>query len=121
MLKQKLAKAITANEMFQVFNDYNKLLMRPKIKGTVAQYQSQLLNQVHKDIEILKKKLLNQEKMDKTLNVTRDIPEISEKIVWMNQLQTKLKFYQDKVSKILGEDWKSQQEGAELSKTCEQL
>lgn len=84
LLKQKLAKAVTANEMFQVFNDYNKLLMRPKIKGTVAQYQSQLLNQVHKDIEVLKKKLLNQEKMDKTLIMTRDIPEISEKIVWMN-------------------------------------
>ena len=79
--------------MFQVFNDYNQLLMRPKIKGTVAQYQSQLLNQVEKDIEVLKKKLLNQEKMDKTLNTTRDIPEISENIVWMNQLQTKLKFY----------------------------
>lgn len=59
--------------------------------------------------------------MDKTLNVTRDIPEISEKIVWMNQLSNKLKFYQDKVSKILGEDWKSQQEGAELSKTCDTL
>lgn len=111
LLKQKLAKASTANEMFQVFNDYNQLLMRPKIKGTVAQYQSQLLNQVEKDIEVLKKKLLNQEKMDKTLNMTRDIPEISEKIVWMNQLQTKLKFYQDKVSKILGEDWKQQQDG----------
>ena len=38
LLKQKLAKAVTANEMFQVFNDYNKLLMRTKIKGTVAQY-----------------------------------------------------------------------------------
>ena len=107
--------------MFQVFNDYNQLLMRPKIKGTVAQYQSQLLNQVEKDIEVLKKKLLNQEKMDKTLNTTRDIPEISENIVWMNQLQTKLKFYQDKVSKILGEDWKSQQDGQRLSKTCESL
>lgn len=66
---------------------------------------------MHIDIEALKKKLLNQERMDKTLNTTRDIPEISDKIVWMNQLQTKLKFYQDKVSKILGEDWKSQQEG----------
>ena len=59
LLKQKLAKASTANEMFQVFNDYNQLLMRPKIKGTVAQYQAQLINQVEKDIEVLKKKLLN--------------------------------------------------------------
>jgi len=38
MLKQKLAKAANANEMFQVFADYNQLLMRPKIKGTIAQY-----------------------------------------------------------------------------------
>ena len=57
--------------------------------------------------------------MDKTLNKARDIPEIVNKIVWMNQLERKLKFYQERVSKILGEDWKSQQEGAELKKTCD--
>ena len=62
LLKQKLAKAQDANQMFQIFNDYNKLMMRPKIKGTVAQYQSQLLNQVHINIESLKKKLLSSEK-----------------------------------------------------------
>ena len=39
----------------------------------------------------------------------------------MNQLAKKLKYYQDKVSKILGEDWKTQQEGMELSKNCETL
>lgn len=31
--------------------------------------------------------------MDKTLNKARDIPEIVNKIVWMNQLERKLKFY----------------------------
>jgi hypothetical protein len=46
--------------------------------------------------------------MDKTLNQTRDIPEIVNKIVWMNQLERKLQFYQERVGKILGEDWKSQ-------------
>ena len=94
--------------MFQVFADYNQLLMRPKIKGTIAQYQSQLLNQVHKDIDILKTKLLNQDKIDKTLIFARDIPDVSNKIVWMNQIESKLKFYQDRVSKILGDDWKAQ-------------
>ena len=59
LLKQKLAKAVTANEMFQVFADYNQLLMRPKIRGTITQYQSELLRQVHKDIDLLKTKLLN--------------------------------------------------------------
>lgn len=103
--------------MFQVFADYNQLLMRPKIRGTITQYQSELLRQVHKDIDLLKAKLLNQERTDKTLIHARDIPEIVNRIVWMSQLENKLKFYQDRVSKILGEDWRSQQEGAELEKT----
>ena len=72
---------------------------------------------MHKDIDLLKAKLLNQERTDKTLIHTRDIPEIVNKIIWMSQLEKKLKFYQDRVSKVLGEDWKSQQEGAELEKT----
>ncbi len=40
ILKQKLEKAGTANEMFQVFAVYNKLFMRPKIRGAITQYQS---------------------------------------------------------------------------------
>ena len=39
----------------------------------------------------------------------------------MNNLSSKLDSYLTKVQKILGEDWMYQQEGAELSKTCEQL
>ena len=39
--------------------------------------------------------------MDKSLNKTRDFPDIVNKFVWMNNLSKKLKFYQDKVSTIL--------------------
>lgn len=59
--------------------------------------------------------------MDKTLNKARDLPDIVNKIVWMNNLSKKLKFYQDKVLTILGADWESQQEGIELKKTCDQV
>lgn len=44
LLKNKLGKAVTASDMLQVFSDFNKLLLRPKIRATVQQYQSQLLN-----------------------------------------------------------------------------
>ncbi len=57
--------------------------------------------------------------MDKTLNKARDLPDIVNKVVWMNNLNNKLKFYQDKVSLILGATWESQQEGIELKKTCD--
>lgn len=59
LLKNKLAKAVSASDMLQVFSDFNKLLMRPKIRSTITQYQSQLLMQVHKDIEKLKTKLFH--------------------------------------------------------------
>jgi hypothetical protein len=57
--------------------------------------------------------------MDKSLNKTRDFPDIVNKFVWMNNLSKKLKFYQDKVSTILGANWEQQQEGIELKKTCD--
>jgi dynein heavy chain 1 len=86
ILKQKLEKAGTANEMFQVFAVYNQLFMRPKIRGAITQYQSQLITQVSKDIEKLKTKLLNEEKMDLTLSNLRDFPEVVTKMVWTYQL-----------------------------------
>lgn len=102
-----------------MFSDFSKLLTRPKIRSTITQYQSQLLNQVQKDIEKLKTKLFNQDKLDKTLNKVRDFPDIVNKFVWMNNLSKKLKFYQDKVSTILGANWEQQQDGIELKKTCD--
>ena len=38
LLKNKLAKAASASDMLQVFSDFNKLLMRPKIRSTITQY-----------------------------------------------------------------------------------
>ena len=93
--------------MLQIFSDFNQMIARPKIRSTIIQYQSQLLNQVHKDIDKLKSKLFHQDKMDKTLNKARDLPDIVNKVVWMNNLNNKLKFYQDKVSLILGATWES--------------
>jgi hypothetical protein len=45
--------------------------------------------------------------MDKTLNKARDLPDIVNKIVWMNNLSKKLKFYQEKIETILGSNWES--------------
>lgn len=76
--------------MFQVFSVYNKLFMRPKIRGAITQYQSQLLTQVREDVDRLKVKLLDENKVDETLNAVRDFPEVVNKIIWINQLEQKL-------------------------------
>lgn len=88
-----------------MFTDFNKLLQRPKIGSTVKQYQSQLLQSTQKDIDKLKNKLFTQDKMDKTLNKVRDMPDIVHKVVWLNNLNQKIRLFQDKLATILGPHW----------------
>jgi dynein heavy chain 1 len=59
ILKAKLSQAQNANEMFRVFQIFNALFTRPRIRGAIQEYQIQLLIKVEKDIEILRGKLLS--------------------------------------------------------------
>lgn len=82
-LKQKLEQAgDNANEMFAVFTVYNKLLGRPKIRAAITQYQSKLTSNVQSDIELLKQKVLNESKLDTTINSMRELPDVSNKIIY---------------------------------------
>jgi dynein heavy chain 1 len=82
LLKQKLEQATNANEMFQVFTVYNKLFMRPKIRGAITQYQSTLLSSVDQDIQQLRNAVLKDSSLDITLNKLRDMPDVSNKIIY---------------------------------------
>lgn len=53
-------------------------------------------------------KVLNENKTDNTLNAMRDFPEVTNKIIWINQLSQKLQFYQNRVKEVLGDDWEAQ-------------
>lgn len=79
------------------------------------------MSQVHRDIDRLKEKLFNESRMDERLNETRDFPKIVNQIVWINQIDHKLQFYQNRIKEVLGEDWQSLNEGSDLKRTCELL
>jgi dynein heavy chain 1 len=64
VLKAKLSQAQNANEMFRVFQIFNALFTRPRIRGAIQEYQIQLLIKVEKDIEGLREKLLNNQEQD---------------------------------------------------------
>lgn len=49
---------------------------------------------MREDVDKIKVKMLDEGKSDETLNYVRDFPDIVNKIVWINQLEAKLKFYQ---------------------------
>lgn len=107
-LREKLGGATNANEMFRIFSKFNGLFFRPRIKSAIEEYQSQLLKTVKDGINFLDKKFL--QGYDRTENSkickVRDIPENAGKIIWANQIKTKLEKYEKRIEQILLENWK---------------
>ena len=52
-LREQLGLAKNANEMFRIFSRFNALFVRPHIRGAIREYQTQLMQRVKDDIEVL--------------------------------------------------------------------
>merc|ERR1711939_1106317 len=55
-LREQLGTAKSAREMFRIFSKFNALFVRPRIQGAIREYQTQLIQRVKADIELLHKK-----------------------------------------------------------------
>ncbi|KKY18692.1 putative dynein heavy chain [Phaeomoniella chlamydospora] len=115
-LRDRLATARTANEMFRVFSKFNALLVRPKVRGAISEYQSQLLDNVKEDIASLHERFKNQYGNSEASMMAqlRDIPPISGAIIWARQIERQLDGYMKKVEAVLGEDWALHTDGEKL-------
>lgn len=59
-LRDRLGTAKTASEMFRVFSKFNPLFVRPKIRGAISEYQTQLIESVKQDIQALHERFKRQ-------------------------------------------------------------
>lgn len=115
-LRDRLATARNANEMFRVFSKFNALLVRPKIRGAISKYQSQLLKNVKQDISALHERFKQQYGHSEAhaMAQLRDLPPVSGAIIWARQIERQLDGYMRKVEDVLGEDWHLHAEGQKL-------
>lgn len=120
-LRDRLATARSAGEMFRVFSKFNALFVRPKIRGAIAEYQTQLIDGVKKDIELLHERFKKQYGHSEAhaMAQLRDLPPISGAIIWARQIERQLDQYMKKVEDVLGEDWKLHVEGQKLASESE--
>ncbi|ORY81439.1 dynein heavy chain, cytosolic [Protomyces lactucae-debilis] len=115
-LRERLGGARNANEMFRVFTKFSALLVRPKIRGAVQEYQKQLLEQVKGDIAQLHERFNKRyigsdlQRMDQL----RDLPLVCGTITWTRQLNHQLDMYMSKVETVLGEGWHMYADGEKL-------
>ena len=119
--------------MFRVFGRFNALFVRPKIRGAIQEWQTQLIDSVKDDIRRLQDKFTSSYRVraihiDLTRLTTvlmqhseayhssqlRDLPPISGAIIWAKQIEKQLYAYMRRVEDVLGKGWELYAEGQKL-------
>ena len=115
-LRDRLATAKGANEMFRVFSKFNALFVRPKIRSAINEYQAQLLDSVKLDIANLHERFKRQYGNSEAaaMDNLHDIPPTAGAIIWVRQIERQLDQYMGKVEDVLGRSWAVHSEGAKL-------
>ncbi|KAI0069891.1 dynein heavy chain [Panus rudis PR-1116 ss-1] len=115
-LRDRLGTARNANEMFRVFSKFNALFVRPKIRGAIQEYQTQLIDSVKEDIKRLHDKFKTQYRYSEAYHMSqmRDLPPISGAIIWARQIDRQLQTYMKRVEDVLGKGWELYAEGQKL-------
>ncbi|KAJ2761490.1 dynein heavy chain, partial [Coemansia sp. BCRC 34490] len=115
-LRDRLATARNASEMFRVFSKFNALFVRPKIRGAIQEYQTQLIGSVKDDIRRLHDTFKRHYRRSEayTMSQLRDIPPVSGAIIWIRQIERQLEMYMRRVGDVLGDGWEMYAEGQRL-------
>ncbi|KAI6118603.1 dynein heavy chain, N-terminal region 1-domain-containing protein [Pisolithus croceorrhizus] len=115
-LRDRLGTARNANEMFRVFSKFNALFVRPKIRGAIQEYQTQLIDSVKEDIKRLHDKFKTQYRFSEAYHMSqmRDLPPIAGAIIWARQIERQLLAYMKRVEDVLGKGWELYAEGQKL-------
>ncbi|KAF2473666.1 uncharacterized protein BDR25DRAFT_256486 [Lindgomyces ingoldianus] len=115
-LRDRLGTAKSASEMFRVFSKFNPLFVRPKIRGAISEYQTQLIENVKEDISALHERFKRQYGNSEAhaMAQLRDFPPVSGAVIWARQIETQLENYMGKVEDILGKEWALHAEGQKL-------
>ncbi|KAL1836345.1 hypothetical protein VTJ49DRAFT_5263 [Mycothermus thermophilus] len=115
-LRDRLATAKNANEMFRVFSKFNALFVRPKIRGAIAEYQTQLIDNVKQAITALHERFKQQYGHSEAHAMAQlhDLPPVSGAIIWARQIERQLDGYMKKVEDVLGANWTLHAEGQRL-------
>ena len=115
-LRDRLATARNAQEMFRVFSKFNTLFVRPKIRGAIQEYQTRLIDSVKDDIRKLRQKFTANYRNSEAYHMSqmRDLPSVSSAIIWARQIERQLLGYMKRVEDVLGKGWESYAEGHKL-------
>ena len=102
-LRDQLGTARNANEMFRIFSRFNALFVRPRIRGAIREYQTQLIQRVKDDIESLHEKFKLGFPYSKACRMSRsrDLPPVAGSIIWARQVLLFISLNSSKIFKLI--------------------
>ncbi|XP_065912168.1 cytoplasmic dynein 1 heavy chain 1-like isoform X2 [Dysidea avara] len=115
-LREKLSITKTVHSMFSTLLHFKSLFMWPHVRGVIAEHRWKLLQKVRDEIKIIhqKVKMGYADSSASQMSPVYDIPPVVGCVMWMRQIERKLKSYQRKITEVLGEEWDMQGEGQSL-------
>eukprot|EP01053_Blabericola_migrator_P008291 Blabericola_migrator_1__8290@NODE_42_length_17171_cov_64_374065_g38_i0_p1_GENE_NODE_42_length_17171_cov_64_374065_g38_i0NODE_42_length_17171_cov_64_374065_g38_i0_p1_ORF_typecomplete_len4774_score977_70AAA_6/PF12774_7/1_1e148AAA_6/PF12774_7/8_3e02AAA_6/PF12774_7/17DHC_N2/PF08393_13/2_5e03DHC_N2/PF08393_13/7_2e118AAA_8/PF12780_7/1_4e03AAA_8/PF12780_7/1_4e03AAA_8/PF12780_7/27AAA_8/PF12780_7/8_4e92DHC_N1/PF08385_12/1_5e89DHC_N1/PF08385_12/65DHC_N1/PF08385_12/1_8e03DHC_N1/PF08385_12/2_2e02DHC_N1/PF08 len=115
-IREQLAPAASGNEMFRVFQEYNPVFSRPKIRNAVQEYQTDLIEQVKRDFKALQAKQRDGFSNSETAIVAAafDLPPAANYILWARSLTERVDRSLKRMSDVLGRNWEEHREGQKL-------
>jgi dynein heavy chain 1 len=123
ILEESLSNAKSAEEMFRIFSSFNQLFFRPAIRNSVNSFRVTLVKNVKEDVKRLqdKFKLRYDESQERETADLRDIPPLSGRIVWAQQIESQLSALMKRMEDVLGVGWEDQHDGKQLKEVCDEL
>ncbi len=123
LLSQELQHTSSAEEMFNVFAQFNQLFIRPRIRASIGQFQQELINHVRNDVEALQGKFTQRYETSEAKKFAdlRDIPPMSGKMVWARQIKRQLGVLVSRLENVLGSSWAQHRDGRQLKSVCDEL
>ncbi len=123
LLCEKLQRTSSAEEMFNVFAQFNQMFIRPRIRVSIGQFQQELINHVRNDIEALQEKFMQRYETSEAKRFAdlRDIPPMSGKMVWARQIKRQLNILIQRLENVLGGSWTQHRDGRQLKSVCDEL
>ncbi|KAH3679920.1 hypothetical protein WICMUC_000663, partial [Wickerhamomyces mucosus] len=109
-IRSSLQSANNANEMFSAFESFKNLLERPRVRGAIQEYQSQLLSIVRAEISLLQSQFSSNLNFQ-SLSDIRDYPPIAFALLRAKQIDHKFIFLLERLELVLGRDWSSYADG----------
>ena len=116
-LRAQLDGARTADERFRVFDAFNPLFFRPRIKAAIGQYQAPLLESVRDAVQALQDKFATPYSASGAgfAASIRDLPAVSSEMLWARQIGAQLRMLVRKTEDVLGDAWRVDPAGRELA------